>query len=75
MPSHVKGIIFGLIAAVCYGLIPLFTVPMKEGAPADHLSDASILFYRFILHVFGRGHDAPLHVSRDDHAHHDCLLS
>ena len=43
MPSHVKGIIFGLIAAVCYGLIPLFTVPMKEGAPADHLSDASIL--------------------------------
>lgn len=49
MPSHVKGIIFGLIAAVCYGLIPLFTVPMKEGAPADHLSDASILFYRFIF--------------------------
>lgn len=49
MPSHVKGIIFGLIAAVCYGLIPLFTVPMKEGARADHLSDASILFYRFIF--------------------------
>ena len=49
MPSHVKGIIFGLIAAVCYGLIPLFTVPMKEGAAADHLSDASILFYRFIF--------------------------
>lgn len=44
-----KGIIAGLVAAVCYGLIPLFTIPIKSGAAVDRLSDHSILFYRFAL--------------------------
>lgn len=47
--SHAKGIMAGLAAAVCYGLIPLFTMPIKKGNPVDFLSDYSILFYRFAL--------------------------
>lgn len=52
LPSSAKGIIFGLVAAVCYGLIPLYTLPIKAPAGAtvltgDQMSDCSILFYRF----------------------------
>lgn len=47
VPAPVKGIIAGLVAAVCYGLIPLFTIPVKSGEAINHLSDHSILFYRF----------------------------
>lgn len=42
-----RGIIAALIAAVCYGLIPLFTLPIKNGV--HFMSDTSILFYRFAL--------------------------
>lgn len=41
------GIILALIAAVCYGFIPFFTLPLKAEGTPDHLSDPSILFYRF----------------------------
>lgn len=41
------GIGAGLLAAICYGFIPFFTLPIKKGDPADLLSDPSILFYRF----------------------------
>lgn len=41
------GFIVGLIAAVCYGFIPFFTLPIKQGEPTDYLSDPTILFYRF----------------------------
>lgn len=41
------GFIVGLIAAVCYGFIPFFTLPIKQGEPGDYLSDPTILFYRF----------------------------
>lgn len=41
------GIGAGLLAAICYGFIPFFTLPIKKGLPADYLSDPSILFYRF----------------------------
>ena len=43
-----KGTLCGLVAAVCYGLIPTFTLPIKA-ATADQMPDASILFYRFAL--------------------------
>lgn len=41
------GFIVGLIAAVCYGFIPFFTLPIKQGESTDYLSDPTILFYRF----------------------------
>lgn len=41
------GFIVGLIAAVCYGFIPFFTLPIKQGEATDYLSDPTILFYRF----------------------------
>lgn len=45
----VRGVIYGLTAAICYGLIPTFTLPVKDGAIADRMSDPSILFYRFLF--------------------------
>lgn len=45
--SVLMGIGAGLLAAICYGFIPFFTLPIKKGLPADFLSDPSILFYRF----------------------------
>lgn len=47
--SPAKGIMAGLAAAVCYGLIPLFTMPIKNEKTDLLLSDYSILFYRFVL--------------------------
>ena len=48
--KHVlQGIAAGLIAAVCYGFIPLFTLPLKTGEGVESLSDSTILFYRFGL--------------------------
>lgn len=41
------GIALALAAAVCYGFIPFFTLPLKAAGTPDFLSDTSILFYRF----------------------------
>ena len=41
------GTIAALLAAICYGFIPFFTLPIKQGVPSDFMSDPSILFYRF----------------------------
>lgn len=41
------GIAVALLAAICYGFIPLFTLPLKEAESALFMSDPSILFYRF----------------------------
>lgn len=41
------GVVLALIAAVCYGFIPYFTIPIKIGLSQDYMSDVSILFYRF----------------------------
>ena len=41
------GVTLALIAAVCYGFIPYFTIPIKAGLAQDYMSDSSILFYRF----------------------------
>lgn len=44
------GSLFGLVAAIGYGLVPLFTLPIGPDSPSpDRLSDPSILFYRFLL--------------------------
>lgn len=43
MHRYVKGTLLGLLAAVCYGFIPTFTVPVRSAG----LPDPSILFYRF----------------------------
>ena len=44
------GLIMGFAAAICYGFIPTFTLPLRPDAAAGHtgLSDLSILFYRFM---------------------------
>lgn len=49
MSPTLKGTIAGLVAAICYGLIPLFTIPLKNGEAVHQLSDCSIMFYRFAL--------------------------
>lgn len=41
------GFIVGLLAAICYGFIPFFTLPIKNGGAEQLLSDPCILFYRF----------------------------
>ena len=43
----VIGLIVGLLAAVCYGFIPFFTLPIKQEGTADFMADPTILFYRF----------------------------
>lgn len=43
MHRYVKGTLLGLLAAVCYGFIPTFTLPVRSAG----LPDPSILFYRF----------------------------
>lgn len=45
--SPLLGIVAAVVAAVCYGFIPFFTLPLKVEGNADFLSDPSILFYRF----------------------------
>ena len=49
MSPTLKGTIAGLVAAICYGLIPLFTIPLKNGEAIHQLNDCSIMFYRFAL--------------------------
>lgn len=41
------GFLVGLLAAICYGFIPFFTLPIKSGAAENFMSDPTILFYRF----------------------------
>lgn len=41
------GLFFGLMAAVCYGFIPLFTKELQAPAMGLPLSSSTILFYRF----------------------------
>lgn len=41
------GFVVGLLAAVCYGFIPFFTLGMKDASGSEYLPDACILFYRF----------------------------
>lgn len=45
--SVTAGFIVGLLAAICYGFIPFFTLPIKNGGAEQLLSDPCILFYRF----------------------------
>ena len=47
MNSTVKGIIYGIVAAVSYGMNPLFTLPLyNQGMTVD-----SVLFYRYAFAV------------------------
>ena len=41
------GLFLGLMAAVCYGFIPLFTKELQAPAVGLPLSSSTILFYRF----------------------------
>lgn len=45
--SVTMGFVVGLLAAICYGFIPFFTLPIKNGGASQQLSDPCILFYRF----------------------------
>ena len=43
--NSLKGIFYGIVTSVTFGLIPLFTLPlMQKGMEFD-----SILFYRFLF--------------------------
>ena len=47
VPSQVKGVFYGIVAAAAYGMNPLFTLPLyKLGLTAE-----SVLFYRYLLAV------------------------
>jgi drug/metabolite transporter (DMT)-like permease len=47
MSQTTKGILSGIVSAVCYGVIPLFTLPLyKVGQDVD-----SVLFYRYTIAV------------------------
>ena len=41
------GVLASIVAAICYGFIPFFTLPLTQGDEANLMSDPSILFYRF----------------------------
>ncbi len=43
--SQLKGFFFGLLSSVCFGFIPLFTLPLMRNG----LGNPSILFYRFLF--------------------------
>lgn len=50
--ATITGILFALFAAVCYGFIPYFTLPLKEipaaaTAVSSYMADTCILSYRF----------------------------
>ena len=45
LPSKAAGVIFGVLAAVTYGMNPFFGIPLyREG-----MTPLSVLFYRFFL--------------------------
>lgn len=44
--NRVRGIIYGVVSAITFGLIPLFAVPIQK---AGHLDTVSIIFYRFLF--------------------------
>ncbi|MEG1580201.1 MAG: DMT family transporter [Bacteroidaceae bacterium] len=43
--KQLKGFFWGLLSSVCFGFIPLFTLPLMESGLKNH----SILFYRFLF--------------------------
>lgn len=45
MSRSAQGVVFGLVAAICYGFIPTFTLPVKNAAVP--MADSCILLYRF----------------------------
>lgn len=47
MSRSAQGVVFGLLAAICYGFIPTFTLPVKMAA--EPMADSCILLYRFGL--------------------------
>ena len=49
--NSLKGIFYGIVTSVTFGLIPLFTLPlMQKGMEFD-----SILFYRFLFATLALG--------------------
>lgn len=65
--NSIKGLIYGIVTSVTFGLIPLFTLPlMKEGMSLD-----SILFYRFLFATIALGimmkvHKEPFAIKMND---------
>ena len=47
MSDNVKGAVFGILSAVCYGLNPLFGLPLYRMG----FSTPSVLFYRFLFAI------------------------
>lgn len=65
--NSIKGLIYGIVTSVTFGLIPLFTLPlMQEGMSLD-----SILFYRFLFATIALGimmkiHKEPFAIKKND---------
>ncbi len=65
--NSIKGLIYGIVTSVTFGLIPLFTLPlMKEGMSLD-----SILLYRFLFATIALGimmkvHKEPFAIKMND---------
>lgn len=45
MNNNIKGVLFGIIASISYGMNPLFSLPLY----AEGMTPDSVLFYRFIF--------------------------
>ena len=45
MSKNMKGVLFGIIASISYGMNPLFSLPLY----AEGMTPDSVLFYRFIF--------------------------
>ena len=45
MSKNIKGVLFGVIASIAYGMNPLFSLPLY----AEGMNPDSVLFYRFIF--------------------------
>ena len=65
--NSIKGLMYGIVTSVTFGLIPLFTLPlMKEGMSLD-----SILLYRFLFATIALGimmkvHKEPFAIKMND---------
>ncbi len=47
--DRIKGILFALISSGTFGLIPLFTIPLRQ---EEQMNEVSIVFYRYLLSAF-----------------------
>ena len=47
--NRIKGVLLALISSGTFGLIPLFTIPLRQ---EENMNEVSIVFYRYLLSAF-----------------------